>query len=232
MNTNRSILLITILLILSVGLKAQSLRQSKIFGEVKLAASFSDMDIKGNNLNKQLKIGYILGADVNYKLTPNIYLQSGFYLKQKGYQKETNKSLDPGSMIKEEKSKESTTISYMSIPLGIGFETRLGRDWSVFFSAGGYFAYGFKGKYKTEGYRIEKDDAGNEKYVNLDSGTNDPFSLSRFNRVDYGLYGTVGVVYDFMSFSFSYDHGLNNVASGDNPRSLNRNYYIGAGVRF
>jgi len=182
--------------------------QNKIptFG-VKAGINFSN--IGGDINNTEAKLGFNIGATLDYGLTSDIYLLTGLDLTSKGFK------------IKEDYSNSKTKagLIYIQLPVHVGYKLIVSNDTEITFHIGPYMAYGIGGKYKK-----------NLEGLKTEGSTFDVFS---FNRFDFGL--GIGVQADFknVGVGLGYDWGLSNISKiKEEGKIRNKNIYITLGYKF
>lgn len=84
--------------------------------------------------NSECRIGYNVGARVDYGITNNVYFGSGLILSQKGYE--------------DEDVDFSAKPLYLNLPLHIGYTYSLGGVVSIFGETGPSLNFGVGGRYK------------------------------------------------------------------------------------
>ncbi len=232
MNTLLKILISTcILIVISSGaeLKAQKRR---ITSDFLFGFNFAEMDIKNGNMYKEPKIGFLIGANVNFKLINDFQVQTGFFVTKKGLRQdiETVENDEAAGQRTVYHTMRNTAANYIQVPLGIGYEVYLTRSFALNINAGGYAAYGFKGDHRTEEYTVVWLD--NVEYPSAITETEtDTFSKRMWKRFDYGAYARVGAIYDIFTINLTYEYGLYNV-SNEGSIMKNRNLAVALGFRF
>lgn len=98
-------------------------------------------------LNKKKFILYKVGAEINYLLTPNIFLQSGLIYSAKGIG--SNGKGKIGEMSIDGKIDLNQQV--LQVPFYLGYRINLGNN-KLNFIAGPYVAYGIGGKTKANGF--------------------------------------------------------------------------------
>lgn len=227
------ILLIICCLLVTIAVDAQIGVKRKVFSEFRVGANSSEMDIENGNWGKRAKIGFHFGLSTSYKFYDSFYVQSGAYLTKKGLkQKEKKTEVDyPTALTTETNIMHTIDANYVQIPLMLGWESQELKSWSFNVNAGIYGAWGFEGETKergtitrTVGSALPDVENVSEKY--------DTFSSSGLKKFDYGMIGSIGVVYEIFSLNLGYEYGLYNVSNTGNRDLKNRNLTLSLGFRF
>ena len=230
---SRIFLLVGLLVLVSSIANAQTIRK-RLTTDLLFGFNFATMDIKGGNMYKEPKVGFTIGANVNFKILHNIQLQSGLYVTKKGLRQHIQRSEYNTAMDVEYygDTLRNTAANYLQVPLCLGYEVYLTKHFAVNFNAGGYVAYGFKGKNRGEAYATTiKDGVVQGTQITIPSYEEETFALRKWNRWDYGVLGRVGLIYDIWTINLTYEYGFHNVA--DDGRELkNRNMSVALGFRF
>tara|TARA_R110002153_G_scaffold40396_1_gene115653 strand:+ start:81 stop:710 length:630 start_codon:yes stop_codon:yes gene_type:complete len=157
--------------------------------------------------------GINIGFDYKKKLSNNRYLLTGLSFIQNGFESDRKNFSDGSTYLAK-----SAKLNYLSIPLLLLLDspkTKIGPNLKF----GGYISYLVGGDYSVENYPYE---------TPLDE---------KFQKLDFGLTGGIGIKYNRFTLDFIFNLGLNNIAEdGDNDfietniknRSLNMNliYWI------
>jgi len=243
MNTFFKIFLTScILIILSSGTDVKAQRKF-ITSDFLIGLNFAEMDIEGMNRDKKPKMGMTVGFNLNFKVKGNFQVQTGVYVTKKGLKQDITYQ-SPASAVNIVTISDTVrnwTSNYIQVPLCIGYEYYITKSFAVNVNAGVYAGYGFRGRYKEE---------NSLSYLYLDTGQRDDgtvniidddnysiYGLNGWRRMDYGLIGRVGLVYDIYTINLSYEYGLHNVNNRDrafrgNPSLKNRNLTLALGFRF
>ena len=203
--------LVIISLLLAIGIQAQD--KPLTFG-VKAGVNLSNMteDLKGD-----AKIGFNVGVTLDYALASDLYLLTGLDYSLEGT-KESNSKID---------------LSYLKLPIHIGYKFQVAENTKLVLHAGPYLAYTVNGKYKAGAVSI---DAFN-KDIEDALGFN-------YNRFDFGVGLGVGAEFNKIVVGLGYDLGLNNliniknsatvedITGISNPSGKNMNAYLTVGYKF
>lgn len=241
MRTLYKLLFIIVLLSVTLSVDAQ---KKRLLGDFKIGANFSEMDIAGANKYKVPRVGFHFGGSLSYRMFSNTYIQGGFYLTKKGL-KQHDTEIIPGNDESigeyiENDLKMTLDVNYVQIPVMLGFEIPLSNSFSINLYGGAYGGYAFKGYIVPRRGTITYWTAGQKEVAVYDDDDIDIFDSRRIKRFDYGMIGSVGLVYDIYSLTFNYEHGLYDIAdinsfadaNGVKRALKNRNMSIALGFRF
>lgn len=145
---------------------------------------YAGLNVAKLSVNTNSKLGFHVGGSYERLLmnTHPLYLETGIQFTQKGY------SLD---------DEYSGNASYLEIPVMVNYKFHFGNTFSLYPSAGIYYAFGVGGKTKEE----------SDKY--------DMFGkMGEFKRSDLGI--RVGVTFGIKRFNIGlgYEFGLMNISKG------------------
>lgn len=232
MKTIYKTIILFVFLSFSVGTFAQIESKKKLFFDFRVGLNSSEMDIKDANYDKKIKPGFHFGVVTAYKFYDNIQFQSGIYATRKGLkQKTTTEEISESGSYRHIKSAKVTTdANYILMPLMLGWESNYERTWIFNVNAGVYGAWGFSGKTKERGTETiyftsaSSTTSYSEKY--------DTFTSTNLKKSDYGLIGSIGVVYDIFTINLNYEYGLRNVSNNIDRELKNRNLSLSLGFRF
>lgn len=234
MKTEFKILLLLSLIICFVSETNAQLTRKKFTSDIHVGINLSEMDVNGgNNDANKLKPGAVIGVNFNYKIWHNIQVQTGFFVSKKGLKQESHNVVETGLLDKHILDTINVTVAnYIQVPLCLGYEVYLTKNFAVNLNVGVYGAYGFKGNYENKYSKSVKDYDGNITIEPLVVEEGETFDINKYSRWDYGLIGSVGFIYDIFSLNLNYEHGLNNVSAVDWINLKNRNISILLGIRF
>ncbi len=184
----------------------------------------------------KFKMGMHIGVNVNYKIIGNIQIQTGFYVSKKGY-----KTYEYESKLNEDGTQSiydtwsEATGNYIQMPLNLGYELYVSKKVAFNINGGLYGAYGYgnKGRIKKNIFTTTVKPGGSS--VSGESGDSYEvltFSDSRWKRIDYGLNGSIGFIYDIYTINFNYEQGLYNVTREVGQNIKHRIYSLSLGFRF
>lgn len=231
----KTIIKISILLFLfacCITVNAQKPRK-RLTADIYAGLNLSEMDIKDANMYKQAKIGMHIGINMNYKIVGNMQIQTGFMISKKGLKQHiyTQETDNTGTKTTYDE-RYNGTGNYVQIPLNLGYELYFNKLWAFNINAGGYLAYGYKGKStRSSVTTVEDGYSEGPTITTVPEYEYDTFTPERWRRFDYGLNGTIGVIYDIYTLKVGYEYGLCNISYND-PELRNRNFYLSLGFRF
>lgn len=169
--------LLVVLTAISFSAKAQEI----IFG-IKTGINIADMNMKldgvGFSADTDSRIGFNIGATVDYGFTENWFLQSGLDFTTKGTEW---KLLGEKIKIK---------AYYLQIPIHAAYKFDVSEQAKLVISAGPYMACGVGGKTKVAGEK------------------GDTFGSDGLDRFDFGLGLGAGLEVQNIAINLGYDHGL------------------------
>ena len=171
---------------LLIGVSASAQDQKIIFG-VKGGLNLST--ITGDLNETKMKVGFNVGATLDYAFTPELYLMTGLEYTTKGVKIDVEG--DP-----------SLNAAYLQLPIHLGYKFEIAENSKIVVHGGPFVAYGINGKYK------EKDP---ESRVEASVNTFDKM----MKRFDFGLGLGAGVEIGKINIGLGYDFGLVNVADID-----------------
>lgn len=230
----RSLFLICLLISTILEIQAQSERK-RFTSDFHVGLNFADMNISrgGTNDFNKPKLGVHLGMNFNYKIFGNVQIQSGFFVTKKGLKQNIHKEVvSTTNDITITDTINHTVANYMQVPLCMGYEVYFSDKFGVNLNAGGYIAYGYKGTYENKFY-METILEDNTVIRNpLENETGETFDLNKWKRWDYGLIGSVGLIYDIFMLNFNYEYGLHDLSSISTVSLKNRTMSVSLGFRF
>lgn len=231
------VLLKTLLIILGFvcvsDIDAQIGLRRKLFHEFRMGLNSSEMDIKDANRDKKVKPGFHFSYVAIYKFAEPIQFQTGISLTKKGMKQQISKREESviGTDITITNTRYELDANYVQVPLLIGWESDYNKQWIFNISAGGYGAWGFKGETKRYGTKTEIIAEGHDPIVTNINDKRKTFSRTVLKEFDYGLMGSIGIIYDVYLLNLSYEYGLFNV-SKTSQELRNRNLTLSIGLRF
>lgn len=193
---------VVIALFIGVNVNAQGISYGVKAG-VNMSNFGGDMD------DADPKIGFSIGATLDYGFTNNLYLLTGLDFTTKGAK---------GDIAS--RGKITANPMYLQVPVHFGYKLDITDNSRLVVSAGPYAAYGIGGKYKlTVGdTSISTDFFGDEE-----DGV--------FKRFDFGVGLSVGYEFDRFKAAIGYDFGLVNISYGNNDVKT-QNAFLTFGYRF
>lgn len=190
--------------------------------------------------DKKNRFGFQVGATVDYRLSKSFYLQSGLSLTTKGTIHEDAELWIGGPNAPVTYSKTATRLTYLQLPLKIGYQFHLSPRTALFIQAGPYVAYGIGGKEITERRTVNPsgEPIPDEK-ITGDSFGDRTTPSNGLKREDFGLSGGIGARYRKLSLSVEYEPGLSNIGGQSESESFseqrtyrNRNLALVLGYNF
>lgn len=232
-------------LLIACAVEAQIGVKRKIFYDFRVGVNSSEMDVENGNYGKRPKIGFHIGFLTSYKFYDGFQVQTGAFLTKKGMKRKYDDTVEdapPSINIRQHNIMYTYDANYFQVPLMLGWESKDFKSWQFNINAGIYGAWGFRGETKGRGsvYTNTGSITGTER-VNVKYDT---FSKSVLKKFDYGMIGSIGVVYEIYTVNLTYEYGLYNISNGfelysnsgrkgkvlDNLR--NRNLTFSVGFRF
>lgn len=204
MNMKKIFLTMVGALLLAGGVSAQSWTENNWA----VRAGFNIANVNIDNLSTDSKFGVHVAGVYERALfdTTPLYLETGLAFTQKGYKCEMGAT------------SHKANLWYMEIPIGLNYKFALDHEWTIYPSAGFYYALGIGGKIKYEGDTNYKVDAfGGE---------------SDLKRSDMGLRIGCTVDYNRYQAAIGYSIGLLDYAGKSSPEVKNRTLFISVGYRF
>lgn len=174
---------------------------SQIYG-VKAGINLANMNLNTElgyddiNRSYDMKIGYQVGATVEFPIDDMFAFESGLFLANKGYQANAENS--------ENNAKGTVSLTYLQIPI----------TGKMYYNMDKVTLYGILGPYLSYGIFGSDDFKTNGNEVTFGSGTNEtsPF--------DIGLLIGIGAVYDQFEVGLSYEYGFSNALNSSDEISL------------
>jgi len=197
---------------------ATALIAQNIFAQISIAPeagiNLSNVTIKDDDGNKDdysSKVGLRAGAYVNIPVAKGFFIQPGLLYSMKGAQtSQTQSILGYTATVKA-----SINMSYLEIPLNIGYDYDFGKAGGIFATAGPYLGYGLSGKAKASAKVTGMPEQKTENDINFGSGDDE------VKRIDYGLNFGAGYRSPFGVYArIQYGLGLANISNGDGDASI------------
>lgn len=210
--------LIAIALLIGVSVNAQD--KPITFG-VKAGVGISNFS--GDFNNTKAKVGFNAGITLDYALTSDLYLLTGLDFATKG------SKLDENSGLK-------MNLSYLQLPVHLGYKLAIMDNAKIVFRAGPYIGYAVDGKWNVKAGGVE----GNVSAFG-DEAKAEGLKMSRF---DFGLGAGVGVEFGQIGVGIGCDFGLANISDfgkinvdgldldASNVKVRNMNAYLTLGYKF
>ncbi|MDU1892191.1 MAG: porin family protein [Dysgonomonas sp.] len=216
-------------------MKAQTTKK-RFSSDIHVGLNFATMDIENANMFKTPKIGVNIGVNFNYKILGNIQLQSGLFVTKKGLKqhiKSRTKDETTGTVVAND-TITHIVPNYIQVPLALGYEVYLSKNFAFNVNVGGYAAYGFKGYHtrETSSWTVEAGRPPSDVSYGpgIDTDVFDDNNVLR--RFDYGVIASVGFIYDIYMINFNYEHGLYNISNDASRVLKTRNKWFSIGFRF
>lgn len=208
----RILMLLTMAAILSGGV-AYSQISLGIKAGVNLQ-NFNGEDDDGDDLEMDLKPGFLVGADVEIPVAQDFYFRPGLLFSTKGAKEDDTKAI----------------VSYIELPLHLMYKPQLGSG-KIFIGLGPYVAYGISGKFK--------DDDGNEEDIEFTNDVKmDDDAIFFMKPLDAGADIFFGYEFAFkLSVQLDAQLGLLNLSpksEGEDPEGILKNtgFSLSLGYRF
>ena len=210
-------------------------------------------------LEQSSKAGFHVGINVQYMFTPQIGIESGFFLSTLGaklkyvsevsniYYDYTNAGTGGiGDIVADggwrEEGKITVNPVYLQLPISFLYKFNLGKNLYLYPSAGFYLGYGIDGKIKTK-YTLRDYWSIYNETVKFDvfgiHYVEDVGAVEIANRFDMGLIGGLTLQYSKFTFGVAYQQGLTIFSEGSNDAVgitsddlKNRNFKISVGYFF
>ena len=198
-----------ILMVVAVAAMATTSAFAQLQFGAKVGANLSNFAVSEGD-GPDMKIGFNLGATVDFGFTDELFLFSGLELTQKG----AKESFDYG---------EKVTVKYrplyLQIPIHIAYKFDLGSV-KIVPEAGPFLAIGIAGKIVSDAK-----DSDSVNFFDKEEGFTD-------KRFDLGIGAGVGVEFGQFGVKLGYDYGLMNIIDDDDVSIKNTNLYLSVGYKF
>jgi hypothetical protein len=173
------------------------------------------------------RVGYQIGATVDYAISQKFTILSGVYFITKGSKIE---DLDYTSYIGGIPDfTHKFEQQYLQSPLYGAYKLHLSDDLNVRFGIGPYFAYGIGGKTKKIlNGSIWGDGTSEHEYKTFEKSEEHEY-YKELKRFDFGLGALVNLEYKKFNLNISYDQGLLDIAkdTGYEHRNYSLTFSIG-----
>lgn len=230
--------------LLSVLTLLSSAAMSQTFG-VGAGANYSTIHFSNNNGEDDLFDGYknLLGLNVggfyNLDFNDNMGLRFGLKYSTKGwkYESESTYTFNSGGVSYSQTSRQTSSarLNYIQINPMFKYKMEVGRDNAFYAMVGPYMSVGVTGRQKGEWTSTYTDGTGtysegdtyDEKIEFGEDGDGIDF-------IDFGLTPAVGFELGNIFMEASYDLGLNNIDTENDPdfKVQNRNFSLTVGYVF
>lgn len=210
---------------LLIGVVANAQEQPLTFG-VKAGVNLSNFSGSGVE-GTDAKIGFNVGVTVDYALTSDVFLLSGLEFTTKGAKISYLEDLGEFDID----AKSTFNVTYLQLPVHIGYKLAVSDGLNLNFHAGPYVAYGIGGKVKN---KVEGNVAGLDlEDLDLSNADVDMFGDKGVaNRFDFGLGLGVGAEFGKIGVGLGYDLGLTNISKDSKEKVRNMNAYLTVGYKF
>lgn len=217
---------------------------SQTFG-LGAGANFSNVAFSGADTDDDFfdgyktLIGFNAGGFYDLNFSDNIGLRFGLKYSGKGYRykDDFSESYSAGGVTYTQESSTDikTTLNYLQINPMFKFQMEVGRDNAFYAMVGPYISVGLSGRQKGEqsySYSdgttsVSETETYNEKIEFGEDGDG-------IDRLDFGFTPAIGFEVKNVFMEASYDFGLNNIDSYDDPdfKASNRNFSVTVGYVF
>ncbi|MDR0823739.1 MAG: PorT family protein [Prevotella sp.] len=193
--------LIAIALLMGVNASAQT---PITFG-IKAGVNLSNLT--GDSDGTKAKIGFNAGVTVDFGIAQDVYLLTGLEYSLKGA-----KLSDEGETMK-------LGLSYIQLPIHVGYKLAVAEGTNIVFHAGPYLGYLAGGNWSYDGASIG---------IFSDAGE----AISKFKRFDFGVGLGVGAEFGKIGVGLGWDFGLAKIMDEANVSVKNSNAYLTVGYKF
>lgn len=164
------------------------------------------------NQDSDCRIGFNVGARMEYGFTNNLYLGTGLIFTQKGYEIEEE--------IAGVEFSDKANPLYIQIPVHIGYHHNFGNGIGIFGETGPYLAFGVAGKIKVKG----------DTEIGYVEEKMDFFGDDACNVFDMGWGLRAGLNVKKFQIHLGYEYGFTKVI--DDSSLHNSNFNIGVSYFF
>lgn len=164
------------------------------------------------NQHSDYRIGFNVGARLEYGFTNNVYLGTGLLFTQKGYEYELS--------VDGFKYEDKANPLYLQIPIHIGYHHNFGNGIGIFGETGPYLAFGIAGKVKVKG----------DTEIGYVEEKTDFFGDDACNVFDMGWGLRAGLNVNQFQIHLGYEYGITKVL--DKSDFHNSNFSIGVSYFF
>ncbi|MCX4300986.1 MAG: porin family protein [Alistipes sp.] len=200
--------------------------QEKVTFGVRAGVNVNSLSVSGESDLKS-RVGYHVGAVVDWNVAKNFYVQPGLYFTTRGA-----KSSDEGW-------EQKINMNYLQIPISVAYRFPVSETVKIDVNVGPYVAFGLGGKMKISEGGYDYDDDYDYGY-DYDDEYGDDEEIKMFGseglckRFDAGLRFGAGVHIRKFTVGLCYDLGLTNIAreSGEGAKIKNGSFQISLGYNF
>lgn len=180
------------------------------------------MNLSSSTLdNDGSKVGFNGGVTVEYDLGNRFFLHSGLEYTNKRFENETQDFFVSSPIPEEGDSYSSISsltmntvrISYLQLPLTIGYRLPVSRNANITFRGGAYVAWGLNSR--TKGTTVQTEYLEDKQYHFVLYNNSNEYDNAQLQRLDYGLLGGVGFEYKRFFIDLNYELGLRNINKPD-----------------
>ena len=207
------------LFVMSMALLCASLTTNAQIFTTKVGYNLAESKLHGiaNPDDLSVKLGIHFGETVEFQITNVFSIEPGVLFSSKGC---NNNELASDSTAKYS---YTTSLNYLDIPINFKFSQPIVKDLRLFAVVGPYMGIGLFGK--TKGQLLI-----NGVVHKIDGKIS--WNGTPFQRLDYGATLGLGVEFNILQLSISYDLGLNNTFGSPDFWNQNRVLKLSLGYRF
>lgn len=219
--------LLTFILLLGINTKAQD---SPLRFGIKAGINLSNATIDNKKADSKLKVGYQIGATVDYSFTREWLIQSGLSFTTKGSKID---DFYAGRMEGGDGRGTTHTFNqlYLQLPIYAAYRINVSDNFNLVIGAGPYMAYGLGGKSKEKLHKAVFGDGSTKREFDT-FGDGDNGDSEQLKRFDFGLGLNVSGEFGKIVVGLGYEHGLLNVAAYDGLKYRNRSAALTLGYKF
>lgn len=181
----------------------------------------------------KFKVGYHIGATVEYQLPKDFLIQSGLFFSAKGSKLG---SLNSGSYVGGDPDYTHTFNQlYLEVPIYVAYSVSVSDNVKLVFGGGPYLGYGVGGKTKEKLNHSVWGDGSTQKSWNTFGSDNDMLDNETLNRFDFGIGLKTDLEYNRYTFGIGASFSIIDLMNSDNSPDLNYrnvNLSLSLGYRF
>lgn len=165
---------------------------------VKTGMTLNSGSVDIDFVDQKTRLGFLVGATVDYALTNDFYLQSGLFFMTKGAKIVIDTDVLRGEI--------TVNQMYLQLPVTAAYKLSVNDNLKIVFNAGPYVAYGIGGKTKL---------GGSLDIPSLELNLSDKFNSfgdDALKRFDFGITAGVGAEFGKIAVGVNYDLGLIDIA--------------------
>jgi len=176
------------------------------------------------------RVGYQIGATVDYAISEKFSILSGLSFITKGSKIEDLDYTDylggtPDFTHKFEQQ-------YIQLPLYGAYKVNLSDDLAVTFGVGPYFAYGIGGKTKEILNKSTWGDGTSEREYKTFEKNDNYLYYKELKRFDFGLGALVSLEYQKINFNIGYEHGVTDITETNYYKYRNYTLTFSVGYKY